>query len=244
MCSRIAVLREYMYEGRMYVLVEVTLPDGSSGQAWSCGEHTADATESAAAAAIRVLRMVVSAAASGVSSELADDGRQSVGPTCLTPGKRLRVLVVDDDRACLAVLTKALEGFCDVVSGTDGREILDKIVRNEEVFDLVFIDERMRHIGGCEALTGMRDFEKTAGREKTPAVIVSAANRDEDIVRFRQADAQAFLAKPVKAANLRREVEELLTLVKNGNMSHLRSRGSQKESVLRSGDCIGDMLVL
>lgn len=112
------------------------------------------------------------------------------------PDARPAVLVAEDNPFNREILVRILEDRgLDVVSARDGREALDLLQSRD--FRIIFMDILMPRMGGMEAIHRVRD----AG-VKTPIVIVSALSSREDRRRCLEAGGDAFLPKPVEAAEI------------------------------------------
>ena len=103
-----------------------------------------------------------------------------------------RVLVVDDDELILEILRTILdlEEF-DVVTAPDGDIALQVIDREKP--DVVVLDVMMPGMDGFEVCRTIKADPKTA---RTPVVLLTALDREEDRNAGKEAGADAFLTKP------------------------------------------------
>ncbi len=119
---------------------------------------------------------------------------------------RLRILAADDNPVNRQVLGKILErGGHQVTLVEDGEAALDAFERGP--CDLVILDRNMPRLGGIEALQALRLMQR--GAPRIPVVILSADATPEARQEALQAGADAFLAKPIQAARLLEQVQEL-----------------------------------
>jgi class 3 adenylate cyclase len=120
--------------------------------------------------------------------------------------QRALVLIVDDEPANLALLTKLLrhQGY-DVVEAADGPSALAAVA--EHAPDLVCLDVLMPGLDGIEVCQRIRAQPAHAG---LPILLVTALNRPEDKVRGLEAGANDFLAKPFDESELTARVRSLL----------------------------------
>lgn len=119
-------------------------------------------------------------------------------------GRKLRVLVADDNPTNREVLGKILErGGHDVTLVDDGEQALDAVEHSR--FDVVLLDRNMPRMGGMEALQAIRLMFQ--GGEQPPIAILSADATPEARKECLDAGANAFLAKPVEAARLLEEIQ-------------------------------------
>jgi len=118
--------------------------------------------------------------------------------------ENLSVLVVDDTRTNLAVLTSMLEKMGHaVVQAGSGEEALDVFRQHQP--DLVLIDVMMPGIGGHEAVREMRRIAK----EWLPIVFITALGQSEDVVCGIEAGGDDYLLKPVNFQILQAKINSL-----------------------------------
>lgn len=126
--------------------------------------------------------------------------REALKPTSILPGiETARVLVVDDNRVNLHLLTAVLErkGIKSVAVAQDGHEALATI----KVFrpDLVLLDLMMPNLDGYEMCRRLR--EQPEFRD-LPVLVQSSLNRAEDRARAFSAGATDYVSKPINAIEL------------------------------------------
>jgi len=159
------------------------------------------------------------AIALGVSSHLIKPVKQSdllerilealQAPSARTParatsarrtGRRLRVLVAEDNvvnqRVAVGMLERA--GHRPVVV-ENGRQALAALAR--ETFDLVLMDVQMPELDGFETTLAIRERERGTPRH-VPIVALTAHVMKGDAERCLAAGMDAYLAKPLQAAEL------------------------------------------
>ena len=66
------------------------------------------------------------------------------------------VLIVDDDRAILNLLARALESRYTVIEAADGREAVERFRDHEEEIHVVLLDLGMPEMSGYETLAQMQ----------------------------------------------------------------------------------------
>lgn len=124
-----------------------------------------------------------------------------------------RVLVVEDSSAMRAFVRAALEDWVDdggvgpveVVEASSGFDALRLLPRG--VFDCVVTDVNMPDINGLELVNFMR---KSEHHKTTPLLIISTQSAEKDKERGLALGADAWLAKPFEAEELRAVVKGLL----------------------------------
>jgi two-component system sensor histidine kinase RpfC len=121
-------------------------------------------------------------------------------------GRKLNVLVADDNPTNREVLSKILErGGHAVKLVNDGEQALDAVEHGS--FDIVILDRNMPGMSGVEALQAIRLM--TRGRERLPVVLLSADVTPEAKREAFEAGADSYLAKPIEALRLLDEIHSL-----------------------------------
>lgn len=135
--------------------------------------------------------------------------------------ENLSVLVVDDTRTNLAVLTSMLEkmGYA-ALQASSGEEALNKFRQRQP--DMVLIDVMMPGIGGHEAVREMRRLAK----EWLPIIFVSALGQSEDVVRGIEAGGDDYLLKPINFQILQAKINSL------GERLHLNRQLAEQNKLL------------
>jgi two-component system, sensor histidine kinase and response regulator len=141
----------------------------------------------------------------GQDASAADLGR-------LAPRRPLRVLLAEDNLVNQTLIVCRLEQRGDrvVVAGT-GREAL--AVWEREPFDVVLMDVQMPEMSGFEATAAIRARE-AAGEgplpgHHTPIIALTASAMKGDRERCLAAGMDAYIPKPIRAAELFRVMDEL-----------------------------------
>ena len=115
-----------------------------------------------------------------------------------------RILIIDDEPNVRLNfrLTLEIEGYevMEAANGTAARELL-----LGELFDLAILDVRMPGMDGLALLEQMREEGIS-----TPVIIVTAYGSVPDAVRAMKLGAIDFLEKPLRPADLRRLVAEVV----------------------------------
>lgn len=120
-------------------------------------------------------------------------------------GRRLRVLVVDDEPHILHYMRATLEAWGHIpVTATDGAEGL--ALAGEETYDLIISDLRMPGLGGREF------YEKLARQRPAQAARVVFSTGDTvrgDTLAFLESLGRPYLHKPFSLSELRRLLNEI-----------------------------------
>jgi DNA-binding NarL/FixJ family response regulator len=110
----------------------------------------------------------------------------------------LRVLLADDHRLILEAVQSALEkddGFQVVATTHSGADVPELVARHRP--DIVVMDLRMPGVDGLQALDQIRARDK-----RTKVVMLSAAERPDDIESALAHGADGFILKSVNPADL------------------------------------------
>ena len=119
----------------------------------------------------------------------------------------MKILVVDDYKTMLRILTNLLEqlGFNNVLTAENGQEALQKL-HNEDV-DFVISDWNMEPMTGMELLREIRESDKL---KNLPFIMVSAENKTEIILAAKQAGVSDYIMKPFNTETLQKKMASVL----------------------------------
>ena len=121
-------------------------------------------------------------------------------PSARSAGRRLRVLVAEDNEVNQRVAVGMLErGGHRAVVVENGRQALAALAR--EAFDLVLMDVQMPELDGFETTAAIRERERGTPRH-VPIVAVTAHAMKGDAERCLASGMDAYLAKPLQGAEL------------------------------------------
>ena len=125
-----------------------------------------------------------------------------------------RILVAEDHPVNRRLVTKLLEKKSMVpILAANGEEALHAL--ESDTFDLILMDVQMPGMDGLQTTIAIREREKaTGGRIPILAMTAHAMNRDRE--RCLEAGMDAYIAKPVRPAELYRAIEEMLIEPANG----------------------------
>jgi PAS domain S-box-containing protein len=123
-------------------------------------------------------------------------------------GRRLNVLLAEDNIVNQRLAVRLLEKHGhSVVVANNGREVVEALQRTP--FDLVLMDLEMPEMSGFEATACIRRREEGTGRH-VPILALTAHAMKGDRERCLQAGMDGYVAKPIQARELYREIAELL----------------------------------
>jgi CheY-like chemotaxis protein len=132
--------------------------------------------------------------------------RRSKTPDWRTLDAGVRVLVVDDNPANVAVIQGLLEvrGIDPIVTRS-GQEAVALVSRERP--QLVLMDIHMPDCNGFDALAQIRAQESLAG---IPIVAMTASASEPEQRRYLEAGFDAFLSKPIDSAKLDDQLKRFL----------------------------------
>jgi two-component system, cell cycle response regulator DivK len=117
-----------------------------------------------------------------------------------------KVLIVDDNRASRDLIRAILKTVrCDIIEATHGQQALE--LMQQERPDLVLLDIDMPGLNGLAVVKKIREDASLAD---LPVVAVTAFAMERDREKAMAAGFTAYLTKPVRAAILRQQVQQLL----------------------------------
>ena len=115
-----------------------------------------------------------------------------------------KVLVVDDDKAILAMLHKALKSNgIENDLAISGEAALDLLESNQ--YDLILLDINMRGINGFEVIQRIRSKGLT-----TPVMVVSGRKEDQDALYGLEIGADDYIIKPFNPVTLVAKAKALI----------------------------------
>lgn len=157
-------------------------------------------------AAARQLDRLVNGLLDYGDADLAADDR----PVNAAPDRPLRVLAADDNPTNRKVLELMLEAAgVQVVTVENGFEAVE--AWRVGGFDAVLMDLRMPVTDGIAAIRAIRAEERTAGRGRTPMLVLSANTSPDDRAASAAAGADGHIAKPIRVEALFAALEGALS---------------------------------
>lgn len=131
----------------------------------------------------------------------------------LDKGKRLKVILVDDDSDDRMLFEEAFTGLkieSNFNMFQNGVELLAYLNSDEtDAPDLIFLDLNMPIMGGIETLEHIRKSEKYS---RVPIAIYSTSNSDYDIQETLVKGANVYIVKPSSFDKLKKTLDELLKI--------------------------------
>jgi CheY-like chemotaxis protein len=128
----------------------------------------------------------------------------------LPRGENECVLVVDDEKPLLTLMTNSLEALgYRTIGCSSSVEALLAFKEDRDRFDALVTDERMSGLSGTALIQAVREL-----RPHLPTVLVSGFLGGDVVARARQAGVDAVLGKPLATRELARAMQRALRLRK------------------------------
>ena len=124
---------------------------------------------------------------------------------------QMKVLVVDDDRINIQLISAILEKeFCHIETATDGEaalSMLEEGIKEGEPYSLVYLDNHMPKLSGIEVITQFRAFEKKVDMDPIFAVYTSgdSIENSQENTMF-----DTFVAKPFNKKKIKISLNEAI----------------------------------
>ena len=120
-------------------------------------------------------------------------------------GRKVKLLVVDDNQDTRELLSEQLEAWYDVLLAGDGEEALDRLGQHGSAVGAILLDLNMPRLDGFGFLEQLR-----RSHPDLPVIIHSADASLEHIFKAQQFQIDGFLVKPVLQKDILRKVEEVM----------------------------------
>ncbi|MEP7053249.1 MAG: response regulator [Pseudomonadota bacterium] len=122
----------------------------------------------------------------------------------ITPFRKKRILIVDDEPDSGDILAQCLGKMYDVVLARDGQEGLERAATYQP--DLIISDVTMPRLSGLAMVNRLRRQQGS----KVPVIFISALASPRDVIAGISAGARHYLTKPVELADLKKRVAKAL----------------------------------
>jgi len=99
----------------------------------------------------------------------------------------------EDDRMFFVDALKEIPTSTDITEFTNGVELMDRLLTDDKLPDVIFLDLKMPLMDGFECLADIRDVDKLT---KIPVVIYSTSFHKEEVTRLQETGATRYLKKP------------------------------------------------
>jgi CheY-like chemotaxis protein len=134
--------------------------------------------------------------------------------------ERVRFLIVDDNLHVINIVKTVLRGLgaVNVFDARDSTEALERL--RKDAIDIVFLDYKLGQEDGLQFLRRLRTDPKSP-TPFVPVIMLTAHSERSRVEAARDAGANAFCSKPVKAVEILRKVAAVIdrpqTFVRTGD---------------------------
>lgn len=144
------------------------------------------------------------------------------------------ILVVDDDKAHLSMLTTILTGWGFSTEGAeDGSEAI--AMAHEKPFDAILMDVRMANISGIEALQKIKEHNPAI-----PIIIMTAYSSVNTAVEAMKLGAYDYLTKPLNFDDLKitldRSLEHMALVEENKNLKSKITANAELDNIVGTSE--------
>ncbi len=149
------------------------------------------------------------------SAETGSTAQQGASVAEPQDGRRLKILVTEDDFASRKAMQAFLSpyGDCDVsVNGFETIEAFKDALNEGEPYDLICLDILMPEMDGREALKAIRQTEREHGIDPSDLVkVIMTTSKDsaQEIAEAFGTGCDVYILKPVKKEKLYEEMRKL-----------------------------------
>lgn len=131
------------------------------------------------------------------------------GSANLIPSSNITVLIADDDKYNLEIITANLEyEQYKLITARDGAAAWRILIDSPEEIDLVILDRNMPHMNGMEVLAKIKAHQVL---QPIPVILQTALASKEDIADGLAAGAFYYLTKPIDSGVLKSVVNTAVT---------------------------------
>lgn len=134
----------------------------------------------------------------------------SLPVTVFPPGRKLSILIADDDKTIYELVKLYVNVVADAVAHAEnGQAAVDRFQSGS--FDLVIMDMVMPLKDGCSAIEEIRAWERQLGRRPTPIIMMTGNTSREDLLKCSAAGCTGTVAKPLNRDALLQTIDVCLT---------------------------------
>lgn len=131
-------------------------------------------------------------------------------------GKKLKILIVEDDLITRRVLNQILSqiGECDTVTnGNEAVRSFRRVLKKQDPYDLICMDIMIPEMDGHQAIQKIRDIERDhgiKGSDEVNVIVISALDDPKNVIKaFKKGGASSYLVKPVIREKLYSEIRNM-----------------------------------
>jgi DNA-binding response OmpR family regulator len=127
---------------------------------------------------------------------------------------KARILVVDDNEKNVELLEAILQAAdFEVLKAYDGKQAIEMV--GKERPDLLLLDIMMPQLDGFQACEILRKDPQNAG---LPVIMVTAKDKESDIVQSLERGADDYIVKPINKKELLEKIGDMLAKANKGSL--------------------------
>jgi len=121
----------------------------------------------------------------------------------------MRVLVLDDDKTMLSIISNALKrvGITDIVTAEDGAEGLLEYnnAKDNNTFGVIFTDMNMPNINGLEFVKHIRSVN-----QDIPIIMITTEGGKAEVIKALKAGVNNYIVKPFTLRVFKEKISAIL----------------------------------
>ncbi len=124
----------------------------------------------------------------------------------------MKILIVEDDFACLQIASVLLSSYGDVDAATNSDQagdLMNKAIINGKPYDLMVIDINIPGSTGLELLCKFRAAEEQATISPSRKLVMSSVSSHDNIIGAARAKCDGFMVKPLTKDSLTAKLASL-----------------------------------
>ena len=127
----------------------------------------------------------------------------------------MKILILEDDRHLLDLLTRNMQMYGECYStdnGADALRAFEEAMIQNAPFDVALLDVMLPGMSGYEVLEHIRTFEarwKKDGLKGTKVIMVTALNSSKNIIQAFRENCEGYLTKPYTTEELNSVLQRL-----------------------------------
>ena len=122
----------------------------------------------------------------------------------------MKILIVEDDLVSRKLLQKFFVDYGTTETAIDGMEAMDAFllsIKENDPYDLIFLDIMMPKLDGIRVLKAIRDIEAEKGIEtdnRVKIIMTTALNQKEIVMQAYEHGCDAYLWKPLDFSKIKK----------------------------------------
>ncbi|MDR1754446.1 MAG: response regulator [Eubacterium sp.] len=119
------------------------------------------------------------------------------------------ILIVDDEKNNILALTNMLSADYNILIAKNGKDAIE--TANEQLPDIILLDIIMPEMDGYEAITALKDSEKT---NKIPVIFITGLSDEKDVEKGLDLGASDYITKPFTPVVVKLHIKNQFQILK------------------------------